>query len=239
MTNQTPESVIAEVLDEERYYDRDQISNESRAAEIVAALRAADLLREPGDLRLPAGATQQANQEAVDEEQIVATVLAELEEHRSTGDTGGWGTTFHRHGLSNEIHRGVDDCGRRTGKPVYVFDPDYLAEHDEWVVQATLRAAQGAAPRVDSDTQVACAVNHSGGVCPGYPHAAPVQPSSTVDEAALIREAKAEALNDAADDVMAEHNDNGDWWDDMNSVYVKPSDWLRTRAAEYREGSGT
>lgn len=56
-----------------------------------------------------------------------------------------------------------------------------LGRHQAW---AALEAAQGDAPRVDSDTQVACAVNHAGGVCPGYPHAASIQPSSTVDEAA-------------------------------------------------------
>lgn len=50
--------------------------------------------------------------------------------------------------------------------------------------RAALAAAQGAEPRVDSDTQVACAVNHAGGVCPGYPHAASMQPSSAVLEAA-------------------------------------------------------
>lgn len=61
MTNQTPESVIAEVLDEERYYDRDQIGNESRVAEIVAALRAANMLREPC---VPDAATADTKREA-------------------------------------------------------------------------------------------------------------------------------------------------------------------------------
>lgn len=47
---------------------------------------------------------------------------------------------------------------------------------------AALAAAQGAAPRAESATQVACAMNHAGGVCPRYPHVAPVLPSSGVDE---------------------------------------------------------
>lgn len=78
----------------------------------------------------------------VTSEQIVTRVLAELEKIRDTADDGGWGTTFHRHGMSNEVHRDVDECVH-PGRPrqVYVFDPEYLAEHDAWVVRAALRAA--------------------------------------------------------------------------------------------------
>lgn len=44
----------------------------------------------------------------------------------------GWGATFHRHAFNNEIHRdGGAECTQKgTPRTVYVFDPDYLAEHD-------------------------------------------------------------------------------------------------------------
>ncbi len=51
---------------------------------------------------------------------------------REQDETGGWGVTFHRHFGSNAIHRdGGAECDQ-PGKPrqVYVFDPDFLAEHD-------------------------------------------------------------------------------------------------------------
>ena len=60
------------------------------------------------------------------------------------GDDTGWGTTFHRHFGSSAIHRDAypEDCDRGSaGKPVYVFDPDYLAEHD-----AAIRAEKREVP---------------------------------------------------------------------------------------------
>ena len=44
----------------------------------------------------------------------------------------GWGATFHRHAMSNEIHRdGGPECAY-SSRPstVYPFDPDALAEHE-------------------------------------------------------------------------------------------------------------
>lgn len=63
--------------------------------------------------------------------------------------------------------------------------------------------------------------------------------------AALIREAKAEALNEAADELdsydLSLGSDKmppeGDWHVDIG--YYGEANWLRARAAEYREGSET
>ena len=69
--------------------------------------------------------------------------------------------------------------------------------------------------------------------------AAPVLPSSTVDEAALIREAKAEALTEAVEMV---HEEEHAFVDKMWGTVVPKLtiiEALRARAAEYREGSET
>ena len=62
----------------------------------------------------------------------------------------------------------------------------------------------------------------------------PVLPSSTVDEAALIREAKAEALEEAS---LAYGSGQ------LSGIFLGrddyPKAWLRACAAEYREGSET
>ena len=82
--------------------------------------------------------------------------------------------------------------------------------------------------------------------------AAPVQPSITVDEAALIREAKAEALEEKGyflkghaewtrsnflpgphSDACAKYND------EIGDELIEDAAELRARAAEYREGSDT
>ena len=64
--------------------------------------------------------------------------------------------------------------------------------------------------------------------------AAQVQPSSTVDEAALIREAKAEALEEAS---LAYGSGQ------LSGIFLGrddyPKAWLRARATEYREGIET
>ena len=68
---------------------------------------------------------------------------------------------------------------------------------------------------------------------------APVQPSSTVPEAALIREAKAEALTEAVEMV---HEEEHAFVDKMWGTVVPKLtiiEALRARAAEYREGSKT
>jgi hypothetical protein len=58
--------------------------------------------------------------------------------------TGGWGVTFHRHFGSNEIHRDDGPECRQIGtpRPVYVFDPDVLAEHDRHVTAEAVRELQ-------------------------------------------------------------------------------------------------
>ena len=62
----------------------------------------------------------------------------------------------------------------------------------------------------------------------------PVLPSSTVDEAALIREAKAEALEEFADQMATGFNQQT-----LNAERRAIKREARTRAAEYREGSET
>lgn len=64
--------------------------------------------------------------------------------------------------------------------------------------------------------------------------AAQAQPSSTVDEAALIREAKAEALEEFASQMATGFNPQT-----LNAERRAIKREARTRAAEYREGSET
>lgn len=107
----------------------------------------------------------------------------------------------------------------------------------EYIARLALVAAQGAAPLAPSEYAYCpihgdlLAANRSyrcGNAPTGHEYAAPEQPSSAVDEAVLIREAKAEAW---AEGFAAGRDYQGDGW---NSDAHDPED-----DNPYREGSET
>ncbi|MFY9329534.1 MAG: hypothetical protein WAO76_16180 [Georgfuchsia sp.] len=146
-------------------------------------------------------------------------------------------------------------CGK-----VFDLDADHALHQVEEIMRAALVAAAGVAPQAESiptskyisphlpsmirnlwksdpsENSVRTALKLAGDLIQELIdlRAAQVQPSNTVDEAALIREAKAEALEEAS---LAYGSGQ------LSGIFLGrddyPKAWLRARAAEYREGSET
>jgi len=71
-----------------------------------------------------------------------------------TGDSG-WGTTFHRHFASSDIHRDDRTCERGGKRQVYVFDPDHLLAHDAEIARrAAVKALREAAEATSDEDSI-------------------------------------------------------------------------------------
>lgn len=70
--------------------------------------------------------------------------VARDEAERSGTLPEGWSHTFHRHFCSDAVHRdGGPECDQPgTPRRVYVFDPDYLSEHEAIITRRTAAEAE-------------------------------------------------------------------------------------------------
>ena len=187
MTNQTPESVIAEVIE----YYADTIGSHYDGCykhhAVCLAVKLRDMLREPGVPDAAAGVAPQA--ESVERANLIG---------RLTGSV-------------NPLSVTCGECGSRPGRRCY-GNGEMRRPHPSRETKAERELMIEAAEAL----------------------AAPVQPSSTVNEAALIREAKAEALEEFAGQMATGFNPQT-----LNAERRAIKREARARAAEYREGSET
>lgn len=111
-------------------------------------------------------------------------------------------------------------CGK-----VFDLDADHALHQVDEILRAALVAAAGVAPQAESEHEYLLKARALHQTNSGLP-------SSTVDEAALIREAKAEALEEFAGQMATGFNPQT-----LNAERRAIKREARTRAAEYREGS--
>ena len=227
MTNQTPESVIAEVIE----YHADAIGShydgcyKHHAPCLAVKLR--DMLREPGVPDAPRRAVRELIAEA----------------------RGFWGSETHEYAecLVSRLADALEAAQGAAPQAESVPTSKYISPH----LPSMIRNLWKSDP---SENSVRTALKLAGDLIQELIdlRAAPVQPSSTVDEAALIREAKAEVLEEKGyflkghaewtrsnflpgphSDACAKYND------EIGDELIEDAAELRARAAEYRKAVGS